>query len=422
MNYSKTARKLAGKINEFSGYVSTKLDKTAKRFIGEGIYGILSSQSVLLTEMGRSLDSDLPLKKIEERYCRQLNKQEIWQEIHRNILRSASPKIKENSLLILDLGDIEKKYADKMQYLAKVRDGSQQGAIVKGYWTNQVIAAELNSREVIPLYSDLYSQNSPGFKSENEEIIRAIDMVSSHTSNRGIWVIDRGGDREVLYNYLLSKNDQKRFIIRMVGSRDLIYNNKRQNALKLAEQIKCPYKQTIVKEDRGKEKVYHISYGYLKVKLPGHVDKQLYMLVVKGFGNKPMMILTTEPLRRNREVLQRILESYLTRWKIEETIRFIKQGYDLENIRILTYRRLKNMMALLLAVFYFIAVILNGSYKLKILVGNLLYEAKRVFGIPNFLYYAIGDGLSTIFNRSPNKIRVKKNNWSDQLKLNFGGT
>lgn len=119
MNYSKTARKLLSKINEFSEYVSTKLDKTAKRFICEGIYGILSSQSVLLTEMGRSLDSNVSPKKIEERYCRQLNKEKIWQEIHINVLRSASSRIKENSLLILDLGDIEKKYADKMQYLKK---------------------------------------------------------------------------------------------------------------------------------------------------------------------------------------------------------------------------------------------------------------------------------------------------------------
>ncbi len=122
MNYSKTARKLAGKINEFSGYVSTKLDKTAKRFIGEGIYGILSSQSVLLTEMGRSLDSDLPLKKIEERYCRQLNKQEIWQEIHRNILRSRYVKMSQANLVLLR--QYYRKYRPRL-YLFEGSDGSQ---------------------------------------------------------------------------------------------------------------------------------------------------------------------------------------------------------------------------------------------------------------------------------------------------------
>ncbi len=195
--------------------------------------------------------------------------------------------------------------------------------------------------------------------------------------------------------------------------------NKIHNALELAENTKCPYRQTIVKIDNGKEKIYHISYGYRKIKLPMHKDKQLYMLVVKGFGRKPMMLITTEPLSRNKEVLQRILESYLTRWKIEETIRFIKQEYDLENIRVLKYRRLKNMMAILLAVFYFIAVILDGTYKLRVITGSLLKEAKRVFGIPNFLYYALGDSLSAIFNRSPMKIRREKMPSTDQLNLNF---
>ena len=331
MNYIKTARKLSNKINEFSGYVSTKLDKTAKRFISEAIYGIISSQSVLLTEIGRSIESDVSLKKTEDRYCRQLRKKDIWENIHKNILEQSSPKITGDSLLILDLGDIKKTYAKKMQYLAKVRDGSQQGEIVKGYWTNQVIATELKSREVIPLYSDIYSQNSPEFKSENEQIIKAIEMVSSHIENKGIWVMDRGSDRDILYNYLLKSNNPKRFIIRMRGDRNIIYSNKIHNALELAENTKCPYRQTIVKIDNGKEKIYHISYGYRKIKLPMHKDKQLYMLVVKGFGRKPMMLITTEPLSRNKEVLQRILESYLTRWKIEETIRFIKQEYDLED-------------------------------------------------------------------------------------------
>ena len=66
------------------------------------------------------------------------------------------------------------------------------------------------------------------------------------------------------------------------------------------------------------------------------------------------------------------------------------QTYDLENIRVLKYKRLQNMMALLLAVFYFLAVILDQTNKLTIMTGHILKSAKRVFGIPDFKYYAIG--------------------------------
>ncbi len=402
MYYSKIAFKLQSKLSQFSGYVSNKMDKTLGRFIREAVYGIISSQSVMLTEIGRALSSNVSLKKIEERFCRQLIKPNLSEEIHSRILKQPSSFIKQDTLLILDLSDIHKKYAEEMEYLARVRDGSANGVIVNGYWTNQVIATEIDSREVIPLYSDLYSQNAPEFKSENNEIIKAIDMVSSAVENRGIWVIDRGGDRDVLYNQLLSSN--MRFIIRMVGNRNLVCGKKKQIALELAESTRTPYQETIVKQKDGKEKVYNISYGFRKVKLPYKQDVQLYMLVIKGFGKKPMMILTTELLKRNFKNLQKILHSYIKRWAIEQTIRFIKQNYDLENIRVLKYVRLKNMMALLLVVFYYIAVVLEKNQKLRIMMGHLYQQAKRVFGIPNFHYYAIGDGLSAIFNKVTQKM------------------
>jgi len=63
MNYSKLASKLRAKIGKFSGYVSENLDKTAQRFINEAIYGIMHSQSVMLTEIGRGLETHVSLKK-----------------------------------------------------------------------------------------------------------------------------------------------------------------------------------------------------------------------------------------------------------------------------------------------------------------------------------------------------------------------
>jgi hypothetical protein len=154
MNYSKLANKLRTKLSKFSGYVSKNLDKTCRRFISEAIYGILSSQSVMLTEIGRSLEAEVPLKKIEERFCRQLKKDEIWENIHEQILSNAAPCIKDDTLLILDLSDLFKKYAKKMEYLATVRDGSEGGDLVNGYWTTQVVGAELDKNEILPLYHD----------------------------------------------------------------------------------------------------------------------------------------------------------------------------------------------------------------------------------------------------------------------------
>jgi len=417
MNFNHLATKLRNKITRFSGILSEKLDKTARRFVQEAIYGIMSSQSVMLTEIGRQLVSRVSLKKIEERFSRQLIKTKIGHCLQERILSIASDRIKENTLLILDLSDIRKKYAEKMEYLAKVHDGSEEGEIVDGYWTNQVIASEIGSNEITPLYHALYSQASPDFISENEEILKAIDQVSKAVHNKGIWIIDRGGDRDALYEPLLK--NKRNFIIRLVGTRDLLYQYKLTRSLWLAYACRLPYEKTIVRLIENKEIQYTLRFGFLSVQLPDF-EAPLTLIVIKGFGNKPMMLLTSLPVNASQKKVWFIIEAYLKRWSIEETIRFIKQTYDLENIRILRYTRLQNMMALLLAVFFFITVILDQNQKLTIMAGHILKSAKRVFGIPDFKYYALGDGLCNIFSRYPGQLIKPPPSTDLQLSFGFG--
>jgi hypothetical protein len=401
MNFSHLANKLRSKVTKFSGIVSKGLDKTARRFIQEAIYGIIASESVMLTEIGRQLESRVSLKKIEERFSRQLLKRGIWDCLQNRILSLASERIKERTLLILDLSDLRKKYAEKMEYLATVRDGSEDGELVDGYWTNQVIASDVNSNELTPLYYSLYSQVSPDFESENIEIIKAFKQVSKALHNRGIWVIDRGGDRDHLYHWLLhNKSD---FIIRQVGSRDLVSQGKLVRSLWLAHACRLYYEKEIIKVIDGKEVQFNIRYGCMPVKLP-EFKNPLTLVVVKGFSDQPMMLLTSVSINSMEKDLWFIISAYLKRWSIEETIRFLKQTYDLENIRVLKYVRLQNMMALLLAVFYFVAIILDQGQKLAVMAGHILKYAKRVFGIPDFKYYALSDGLSNIFSRYPGRL------------------
>jgi len=417
MNFSHLANKLRSKITKFSGILSQDLDKTASRFVKEAVYGIMASQSVMLTEIGRQLESHISLKKIEERFSRQLIKPKIWNCLHQRILSHASSRVKDRTLLILDLSDLKKKYAEKMEHMATVRDGSDGGELVDGYWTNQIIAAEVGSNEITPLHLSLYSQNAPEFISENNKINESIDQVGTAVQNRGIWVIDRGGDRDAVYRPLL--DNQRDFIIRMVGSRDVIHKGTKVRSLWLAHASRLPYKKSIVKILHGKEVTFNLRFGFVPVQLP-EMNTPLNMVVVAGFSKKPMMILTTLDIGPGEKDIWFIIQAYMKRWSIEETIRFVKQTYDLENIRVLKYVRLQNMMSLLLAVFYFVTVILDQNQKLTVMAGHILKSAKRVFGIPDFKYYALGDGLCNIFSRFPGKLENHNEIRYSQLCLGFG--
>ncbi len=87
------------------------------------------------------------------------------------------------------------------------------------------------------------------------------------------------------------------------------------------------------------------------------------------------------------------------RWTIEETIRYIKTCYDLENVRVLNYQGLQNLMPLLLAVMYFWACVLNTDAHLRVMAGYVERTAKLLFGIPDFTHFSLTDGLRAIFIR-----------------------
>ncbi len=389
--------KLRQQIHNFSGELCTHLGKVSSRFVEEVIFGLSACGSVRLTEIGRSLEEDIALHATHKRLSRNLADKTLKDHIEKEILQLGAKRITAKTLLIVDPTDLQKKYAEKMQYLATVRDASDK-KIGKGYWMCDVVGCEVGSNEITPLAQELWSQDAPDFISENEQILCLVERVRQATKYQGILVFDRGGDRrEFLKPW--TKDSSCHYIVRQRGDRNLLYRGKLQSGLNLALSCKTLYSTTVIKEKKGEEKTYLIEFGYLPVRLPECPERNLWLVVVKGFGKDPLMLLTTEPMRRNRKVLWWAAEAYITRWRVEDTIRFIKQSYDIEDIRVLTYDRLRNMAVLVLAASYFAAVWLGTTAKLNILAMHAIKAAKRLFGIPDFRYYALADGIRTIFKR-----------------------
>ena len=393
MNVARAALGLRAQMESFLG--NLPVCKPARRFALESLYGICQSQSLMLSRIARSLNEPIALIKTENRLSRQAARQGLDEAARDYVIAQGAARIGKDTLLVLDPSDITKPYAEKMEHLARVRDGST-GQIGNGYWLCQVLGVDCGGQEIVPLVNHLWSQKAPGFRSENAEILSCVSAVARRVERgNGIWVIDRGGDRIRLYTAFLRMG--ARFIVRLVGNRDLIWNGQKRRAEALAAACPLVYSETIWREDAdGVEKAIRLDFGFRKVRLPGFEKTPLWMLVVKGFGKKPLMILTTEPLRKNRKALWWVLEAYLTRWRIEETLRFAKQSYKLEDVRVMSYQSLKNMMAMALLAMFFTMTFLGQKTKLSVLCHHALSAAKRFFGIPDFKYYAIADGVRKI--------------------------
>lgn len=395
MNVAQIGLKLREQMQSFLGNLA--LPKTARRFVLEALWGIQTRQSLRLSEIARALAEPIALIKTENRLSRQAARKGLAERLTDWVIGRHAGRIGRDTLLILDPSDLAKPHARKMEHLARVRDGSRK-ELVNGYWLCQVVGVECGGHGVVPLVNHLWSQKAPGHRSENVEILDCIRRVARAAEGRGIWVIDRGGDRGELFKMLM--RPPMEFIVRLKGDRDLLCGSRKALAADLARGCPLPYAETVrTTNSDGSERVTTIEFGARPVRLPGY-QRTLWLVVARGWGEAPLMLLTTRPLGRGgRKRIWWVIEAYLTRWRIEETLRFAKQTYALEDVRVLGYESLKNMMALALVAMAFSMVYLGQQTRLAVLAHHALRAARRFFGVPDFFYYAVADGIREILSK-----------------------
>ena len=410
--------KVKAQLSKFSGIISKDFPKPKRRLIKEILCGIQATKDVKLSNISRSLNEQQPLIKTEDRLSRNVDDVDFTDGINHQICRLGASRVLDEMVIALDLGDIRKRFATKMQYLGGIYDGSQN-EVGNGYWLCKCVAADIEHTRVIPLYCEAYSQKARGFLSENAQFFKAIDAVSRHVGSRGIWALDRGGDRDKLFDKFLTGEAPKRFVIRL-RKRDLVHRGLKRDCCEMARVLPCHCEATLITYEEGRERVRSVWYNALSVKLLGRQER-LFMVVVKGFGQEPMMLLTNCRVNlRVKESIWRIVEIYLTRWKCDESFRYIKQSYNLEDLRVRSYIGIRNIVVLVLAVSYFAAVYLGQNLKLKLLVERIFLVSKRFFGVPSFFNYAIADGLYNLLFPDKRGLKIKADKTEDfQLCFSF---
>lgn len=405
------SKKVQHQITRFSYRVTKGLTKPKKKFVSQVLFGIQASRDVKLSNISRSLNEDIKLIKTENRLSRHMISKDLTGYINETLIKNSAPRITDDTVLALDLSDVYKPFAKKMDYLANVWNGSE-GRITPGYWLCEVIGAGVKEENPIPLYSELYSHEASNFESENEQMLNAIRAVNAHTQKKGIWTMDRGADRKILVGEL--NNMELRFVIRSKGNRDI--KDHKGNLRKISDILRTmkyneSYAITIDKEGyQEKIEIRLAKRDNLTVE-----KTKISLVAIKGFGEKPMLLMTNVD-----KTPKEILEIYLTRWKCEEAFRFLKHEYKLEDVRVRRYTALRNTVALIHAVFYFLSIYLGRRLKMKILLNKILERAKRFFQIPIFKHYAVADGIfRLLFNLKWNPEEIEEE-FVDKRQLTFG--
>ena len=387
-------------ISSFTPAVQTKLwqfthsfvsdyRKPEHKFIRQCLFGLLKGGQVQINTIGRSLQEKISCKKVSKRLGYNLGKAGLASRINQSTIKVQKSRLSSFTYLALDLSDVVKVYAQTMEGLARVHDGSKD-ELSPGYWQFNVSAVSKDGMSIVPLYSELYSHVMEPV-SQNDKIMEAIEQVMEHALKDSIWVMDRN----ILYDQLNTKNFH--YIIRQNGNRNLIFNGKEQGLKQISRKVKLAYSYKSERIYKNKKRVLHFSGGAIKVSLPKR-KKELWFVVLKEQKRGYSWYLMNHPAcKTKQQAVAIVLEGYGLRWKIEELHRQIKTDYHLEAIRLQRYEALKNLNALLWMAASFLYTRLEQLVLEIITEPELgLINRRKLVDLLRFVYYKLALALKKI--------------------------
>ncbi len=295
--------------------------------------------------------------------------------------------------IFFDGSDIQKRYAKMMEGLDYVKDGDK-ASYGLGYWLLDVVHFN-RGQEMNPLFNKLYSFGH-GAKSENLEILEAIQEVGSIIDKDITKIFDRGMDRPICRDFIIGQGGH--FILRLKKTTKLIYKGTEMAVNQISKKIPLFMELDATKIQKNKKRKVAFTCGAVKVKYKvGKQEHELWLVVTKRENGGYCWLLTRSPKKNIIDVIKEAFTAYGFRWKIEEYHRHIKQGYRLENIQIKTFEGLQTMLAILTIAMGIIYSSLSSMHiKLLLESGIKTLNKEKMYELTNFIYYKISTIIKTL--------------------------
>jgi len=394
---------ISSNLHGFLKKIANNLSVPDKKFLRDSFIGLLRSGKPIVCQIARHLPNQQItfLSRLDRLEAHLAKESDFDNKIKAGLPDIWLPLIKEDTPIILDLSDIAKPLAKKMDYLATVRDGSS-GELVNGYWVVELYAS-LSHKNPVPLLLEPFSHQEPCCPGQNPVVLNAVHKIFELTGNRGVLVADRGFDGWVMFEDWL--DNKYRFVARLVGKRHLLrfYSSSEQSEIgrwipiradELAEQTPTPYRFHKVVKRHGKTVFRVTQIGWANVCLPGR-EEELTLVVSRLAGvDKPMLLLTNLTVE-NFEDAKRVLQFYIRRWECEEAIRFLKSQVNLEKIRTFRWPAICRLVLLAVLVMIYLGWLVETHPNV---CERLVSLSQPLPDKPNFLSYRLLGGMTEAIN------------------------
>jgi hypothetical protein len=404
---------IVDRLNCFVNSLPTKsYDRPAKKFVREFLAGMMISKSTILTNIVRSLSTNKDdFKPNYKRINRRLGEVDLtaaYEEQQRRVFE----EISDDTVIAIDPGEITKPYSKTLECLAKVADGSDDHRIKPGYSLLGAVAVNPKRLDKTPqpLVLELYSSESGDFVSENTMIKDFISEIHARTKGRGIHVIDRGGDRGILLKHYFELG--QKFTIRLkdrylVGEDGLtIPMGKRRQIERKDLEYSATIQRVSDPSDR-KRKPMNLRFNFEKVSVSSfkkeNINHECYLVTAwSEKAKRPIELLTSVPVLNSDQALD-IVINYLSRWSVEETYRFLKAGCGLEEIRLFSFDKLKNLIRASFLAASLLARMCRHSSWQSLFSRTALRIKSAPSGLSNWLYRG-SDACSVLLKKHLSKL------------------
>lgn len=387
-----------------------------RRFLIQFIVALALAGDVMLSAIVRKLPGrDVAMRhryKTADRMLGELDVVPVAAEQTAELGRRVGP----GWIIALDLSDIAKPGARAMPYLHGVHDGST-GEVRKGYLLATAAAIDLEGeqkRVPLPLNFEVFSAAEEEFRSQPAVWLDMMDRLCDSTRH-GTFVIDREGDNSRFIRRFVER--KRNFVVRVnthQHSRIVLFHGHSRARVMDAWKQATFYGELEARRvhSDGNARPYRADYGALLVRIPG-IKQQLWLCVFDSPDHVAPMVLLTSHRADTPDQVARILAMYFGRWAIEEMHRFAKQSFKLENIRALTWKRLKNLVAAVWIVLGALATFTQRPDAEKALRAFEVLSQRLIQPLQptQFWGYALIDGLRASVSAARNLLNLIPGYW-----------
>lgn len=389
---------LKREIVNFANKISAHLPKPDKKFTADITYGMLASGSCLLTDVADQLHEHSKKINVVDRLSRHLEKG-TPAAAGASYLQLIKKWIPSEPVIHIDDSDVVKPDGYQFESLGIVRDGSEstsaKSVYKKGYHVTEACVLTAGNHPV-SIFSKIHSSSEKDYKSVNTITFQAMEQGAA-LFGRATFSMDRGYDDNKMFLKLDGLGQD--YVIRLKSNRKLLYHNKWTMATELRNRRKGKVKTNVIY--RGKNHEAYLSH--VKVQITAS-RKDIYLVLVYGITEHPMMLATNKEIR-SREDVVKVARIYFSRWKIEEYFRCKKQMFRFENFRIRKLSAINALNFYITLCMAFLAYIFMKP-ETNALKVSIIHEADPVKKKVHFYYYRLAKGICGILSYAKEGVRL----------------